>query len=273
MFRSIFYGGVDASFLRRNFVNFSIIAIWIAYIGLGPEHPVSKDYLIPAAATSLFVLPFSLFFAVKWSSKANLVRKRFGADMLQKVSFKELEKLSQLAAADTNELDTLDTEYVLLNLDDLVATYSNTVVFVANPVTVTEVLINLVTCLFLYPTLFLFQSKRSRNVKVGVVPEDLLVAKILTVFTGGLYWQYLRYFATVCPQCNARDSLELVDSQHVSSHLESYTDKQTTVHRDASGRTIGTSETPIQKIRTVTISDNTYECKSCHGQAEVREQT
>ena len=31
MFRSIFYGGVDASFLRRNFVNFSIIGTLLAW--------------------------------------------------------------------------------------------------------------------------------------------------------------------------------------------------------------------------------------------------
>jgi len=274
MFRRLIYGKPNSGFIRRNFITIFFLLVWVLYIicfnMYGKEYHLTKT-LISICAFSLLILPFSIYLSLKWGGKAKLVQKTFGDDITSKIDFKQLYKLALLAESDAENIRSIDQNILLNDLDTLLTTYGNTAYFNLKPIGVFEVLINLTTCLMLYPFLFLFQSRKSRNVKVGVIPSDINIAKIATVLTVGLYWQYLRYFSTQCPVCNCRDSLTLVSSDYVSSHLETYTENIETRYNDSKGQLIGTSSTPVQRLKTVTVNDNTYECGSCRGKTEVRE--
>ena len=275
MLRRLFYGKPNADFIRRNFITIFFLLSWILYFIVffiyGVEHYLFTNYLLPICGISLFILPFSIYFSLKWGGKAKLVQKTFGDDITSQIDFKQLYKLALLAESDAENIGSIDQKILLKDLDTLLTTYGNTAYFNLKPIGFFEVIINLTTSLMLYPFLFLFQSRKSRNVKVGVIPSEINVAKVATVLTVGLYWQYLRYFSTQCPVCNCRNSLILVNSEYVSSHLETYTENIETRYNDTKGQLIGTSTTPVQKLKTVTVNDNTYECGSCRGKTEVRE--
>ena len=274
MFRRLFYGKPNAGFIRRNFITIFLLLVWVLYIicsnMYGKEYHLTKT-LLPICGFSLLILPFSIYLSLKWGGKAKLVQKTFGDGITSKIDFKQLNKLALLAESDAENIGSIEQNILLKDLDTLLTTYGNTAYFNLKPIGFFEVIINLTTCLMLYPFLFLFQSRKSRNVKVGVIPSDINMAKIATVLTAGLYWQYLRYFSTQCPVCNCRNSLTLINSEHVSSHLEAYTENIETQYKDSKGQLIGTSTTPVQKLKTVTVNDNTYECGSCRGKTEVRE--
>ena len=133
MLRRLFYGKPNAGFIRRNFITIFFLLSWILYFivfGIyGEEHYLFTNYLLPICFISLFILPFSIYFSLKWGGKAKLVQKTFGDDITSQIDFKQLYKLALLAESDAENIGSIDQNILLKDLDTLLTTYGKTAYF------------------------------------------------------------------------------------------------------------------------------------------------
>ena len=260
--RKIFLGSPGSHWFRRWFFTFLLLLPVLSMFEID-----SAGFDEEALAILVMGVPALLvlsLWTLGWSKQISIVRRAYGSDILKLINFNQLEQLVALKYSGFNNSENWSAEVLLETLGSLLKANAQNNRFERKPITFVEVLINLSTLLLFYPLTFLFQGEQHRNVKVGVCPGKLFWAKVLTVFTGGLYWQYLRYLSDKCPYCNVTGDFDfLVSMDNVSKELESYTEKEDVKIYDRLGNKIGYAETPVQKIRVKSTDDYRRRCRNC----------
>ncbi len=273
MLRFIFFGKPSSNIFRNFIVTLIVILNFVIssmfFLDITWEY---TDYIMYS------VLGIPIYFLITFTigKRVRKVKKVFSKDIVKDLSWKNLDKLYSLTFSQNNNLFLMKKEEIIGNLDELYLENLNKPYFKYKPVTLTEIILFLLGGFILYPIFFLFQKGNSRDVKIGVKPEDLGAFKLLTILTFGLYWVFLRFFAKECPICHCRNCIEPIKEDILSSNsnTEEYVENVVTEHKNKQGETFATSHTPTTKyrVKTVVLKDVHYQCLNCYGYEDIQQE-